>query len=136
MPLMTERPAISPADYFKAKLSYEITPWTLNLSLSKGEYLVLDVRDAEKFGQEHIPGALNVPIAQLPARLNELPRNKTIVPYCGNLICGLGVRASLQLAEKGYPVQLLTGGIEAWKTSFPVEGTLAKTAVKKTAKRK
>lgn len=136
MPLMTDKPALTAADYFKAKLSYEITPWTLNLAMPKGEYLVLDVRDADKFALEHVPGALNIPIAQLPARLHELPKNKTIVPYCSNMICGLSVRASLQLAEKGYPVQMMFGGLEAWKKNHPVEGTLNKPAAKRTAKRK
>lgn len=113
---------LSAVDYFSAKLSYEITPWTLNLKLPEGKHLVLDVRDKEKWELERVPGSVNIPLKDLSARLGELPKDKTIVPYCSNVICGLAVRASLQLAEKGYSVQMMFGGLEAWKKNHPVEG--------------
>ena len=104
---VAQTPKIDAADYFQAKLSYEITPWTLNAKLAEGRHLVLDVRDADKWAAEHVPGALNIPLKDLPARMAELPKDKTIVPYCSNMVCGLAVRASLQLAEKGYAVQMM-----------------------------
>lgn len=116
-------PKLSAADYFQAKLSYEITPWTLNLKLPEGKHFVLDVRDKEKWDLERVPGSYNIPLKDLSSRLGELPKDKTIVPYCSNIICGLAVRACLQLAEKGYAVQLMFGGLEAWKKNHPVEGT-------------
>lgn len=133
MTMLVEKTNLTAVDYFRAKLAYEITPWTLNARLSEGNHFVLDVRDAEKYAAGHVPGAHNIPLAELPARLNELPKDKTVVPYCSNLICGLAPRAALQLAEKGWVVQMLFGGLEAWEKNFPVE-TAPK--AKKTPKRK
>lgn len=132
MPVNVEHKTLNAVDYFRAKLSFEITPWALNMTLPEGKHVVLDLRDTEKYDLEHIPGALNIPLLELPKRLNELPKNKTIVPYCSNIICGLAVKGALQLAEKGFTVQMLHGGLEAWKKNFPVELPMAK----KTAKRK
>ncbi|MDE2290867.1 MAG: rhodanese-like domain-containing protein [Elusimicrobia bacterium] len=133
MTMLIEKTNLTAVDYFRAKLSYEVTPWTLNAKMPEGMHLVLDVRDAEKFAAGHIPGAVNMPLAELPGRLGELPKDKTLVTYCSNLICGLAPRAALQLAEKGFTVQMLHGGLEAWEKNFPVERA---PKAKKTAKRK
>lgn len=44
--------------------------------------VVLDVRPAAVYAQEHIEGAINIPAAQIRTRLNELPKNKTIMVHC------------------------------------------------------
>ena len=109
-------------DYFKAKLQFENTPHTLKVQLEKGEVVLLDVRDNDSFVKEHIPGAVNIPMTELVSRLKELPKNKTIVTYCWNITCAMAPKAALQLAEKGFRVQELVGGIAEWKAKFPVEG--------------
>jgi len=117
-------PAISAADYFAAKLAYDMTAWRLNDYLKKraGDYLVLDVRDAEQYKAGHIPGAQNVPLQELPGKLASLPQDKTIVTYCGNLTCQLAPKAALTLAEKGFKVMELYGGWEDWqKKGFEVQ---------------
>jgi rhodanese-related sulfurtransferase len=44
---------------------------------------IVDVRTPEEFGGGHIPGALNIPVQQLPQRMSELePKDKAIVVYC------------------------------------------------------
>lgn len=122
MTAVAEKPTLSAADYFRAKLSYEITPFSLNNQLPEGKHVVVDMRDKEKWELERVPGALNIPLKDLASRMKELPQDKTIVPYCSNIICGLAVRGALQLAEKGFSVQMMYGGLEAWKKNFPVEG--------------
>ena len=122
MTAVAEKPALSAADYFRAKLSYEITPFSLNNLLPEGKHVVVDMRDKEKWELERVPGSLNIPLKDLPKRMKELPKDKTIVPYCSNIICGLAVRGALQLAESGYSVQMMFGGLEAWKKNHPVEG--------------
>ena len=113
---------LSAADFFKAKLAYESTPHALKHALDAGTVLVLDVRTPDAFAREHIPGARNIPQAELPANFGKLPKDKTLVTYCWNITCALATRAALELAQKGFPVQELFGGIEEWKRSgFPVE---------------
>lgn len=43
---------------------------------------VLDVRPHNVYEQEHIEGAVNIPAAQIRARINELPKDKTIMVHC------------------------------------------------------
>ena len=108
--------------FFKAKLAYETTPHGVNERLKDPSLVILDVRDAESFKKEHIPGAKNVPLTELSKHLSTLPKDKTIVTYCWSLTCAAAPKAALQLAEKGYKVQEMVGGIQEWKNNeFPVE---------------
>jgi rhodanese-related sulfurtransferase len=44
---------------------------------------LVDVRSPAEFAAGHLPGAVNVPVAELPRRLDELePRDRPIVVYC------------------------------------------------------
>jgi rhodanese-related sulfurtransferase len=121
----TTKPTITAVDYFTAKLTYEITPWTLKKNLLDDKtdtHFVIDVRGPEKYAESHIPGATNVPLADLVTKLKTLPKNKTIVTYCSNLTCSLAPKAALELAQKGFAVQHLVGGLQEWQQhGFPVE---------------
>lgn len=44
--------------------------------------VVVDVRTPAEFAEGHVEGALNVPVDQLPARLSELPADRTVIVYC------------------------------------------------------
>ena len=115
---------LTPVQYFSAKLAYEMTPWALKSILEKtpNQVLVLDVRFADMFAAEHVKGAKNIPLPELAAKLATLPKEKTIVTYCGDLTCGLAPKAALLLAQKGFKVMELVGGIDVWsKKGFPVE---------------
>ncbi len=47
-----------------------------------GKAVFLDVRVAGSYDSAHIPGALNIPLDELPDRLNELSKNAWILTYC------------------------------------------------------
>ncbi len=116
--------AVSSVDYFKTKLAFELSPYGLKGSMDKKsqDYFLVDVRTAEQFAQGHIPGATNIPLQDLTGKLSTLPKDKTIVTYCGSLTCQLAPTAALQLAEKGFKVMELNGGIKEWTGyGFPVE---------------
>jgi 3-mercaptopyruvate sulfurtransferase SseA len=42
----------------------------------------LDVRDSSSYATGHIPGAVLIPISDLPNRMGELDRKSWIIPYC------------------------------------------------------
>ena len=77
---------------------------------------VLDVREPYETAHGIIPGAHLMPMNTVPARLQELPKDRTIVVYCH-----LGERSwavAQFLARRGLAeVKSLRGGIEAWQAA-------------------
>lgn len=115
---------ITNVQYFQAKLAFEMTPWSLKSLLEKTPEAItlLDVRSPEMFALAHLPTAINIPLADLVAKMAKLPKNKTVVTYCGSLTCALAPKAALELAQKGFAVRELVGGIATWQEhGFPVE---------------
>jgi NADPH-dependent 2,4-dienoyl-CoA reductase/sulfur reductase-like enzyme/rhodanese-related sulfurtransferase len=49
---------------------------------SLGDSLLLDVRNPHEVEADHVPGAINIPLPQLRARLAELPKDKQIASFC------------------------------------------------------
>jgi rhodanese-related sulfurtransferase len=79
--------------------------------LERGEVVVLDVRENLEWKAGRIPGALHIPLAQVPFRGRELPRDTTIVTVCRS-----GHRSGLAarwLRRAGYRVEDLAGGMKA-----------------------
>ena len=74
---------------------------------------ILDVREPQEFEICRIPGAVLIPMRELPSRLNELDRSTELVVHCRS-----GVRsanATLWLRTQGFVrVRNLTGGILEW----------------------
>ncbi|MCX7026215.1 MAG: rhodanese-like domain-containing protein [Spirochaetes bacterium] len=51
----------------------------------KAGVLVIDVRSADEYSDEHFPKAINVPVGELQARFGELgPKDGAIVLYCAS----------------------------------------------------
>ena len=48
---------------------------------SHDEFTLLDVRLPEEYEDEHIPGATLIPLSELTDRLDEIPKDKTIIVY-------------------------------------------------------
>lgn len=83
--------------------------------------LLLDVREPDEWDAGHPPQARHLPLGQLPANLDRLPRDREIV-----VICRSGNRsrhAAGALARSGRRTYNLDGGIRAWVTAgLPVVG--------------
>jgi rhodanese-related sulfurtransferase len=76
---------------------------------------LLDVRTPEEFSQEHIEGAILIPVQVLNENLSQLAsfKNKKVIVYChsGNR----SVAASRLLSKNGFTPLNLKGGITEWK---------------------
>jgi predicted sulfurtransferase len=60
-----------------------IAPSVLKERLDDGDgLLVVDARSSDAYAEAHIPGAISVPLSDLEARMDELPRDQEIVFYC------------------------------------------------------
>lgn len=90
--------------------------------------LVLDVRPLDQFSDLHIPGAVNLPQAELSQRKAELPadRNTPVVMVCG--IGKFSKHTTLYLKSLGYRnVRSLKGGINEWvRKQQPTESSAPK----------
>ncbi|MFP4610780.1 MAG: ArsR/SmtB family transcription factor [Thiohalophilus sp.] len=89
-----------------------------------GHVTVIDVRPSEEYAAGHLPGAVNIPLAELEQHLAELGQDKDqeIVAYCRGPHCVLAFDAVARLREKGLKARRLEDGYPEWKTAgLPVE---------------
>lgn len=88
----------------------------------KGEVVVLDVRPRSEYDQQHLPFARSLPLAELRARLAELPKDKPIVAYCRGPFCLMSDEAAKLLAKRGFRVSKLADGVSEWLAAgLPLE---------------
>jgi rhodanese-related sulfurtransferase len=74
--------------------------------------ILLDVREPEEWEAGHAPGAIHVPLGQLPDRMGELDASERVV-----VICRSGGRSALAtewLSTAGFDATNLVGGMQAW----------------------
>ena len=73
---------------------------------------LIDVRDPHEYAAGHIEGAVNLPMAALRERLDELPAGRELWVYCA-----AGQRAYFAqrlLLQRGFDVKNLSGGLATW----------------------
>ena len=75
---------------------------------AKGAFL-LDVRQPVELVVESVPGAINIPLGQLRARLSELPRDREILVICRS--AQRAYYATRILLQNGFKVRNLSGGM-------------------------
>jgi len=91
-----------------------VTTDELAARLDTGRVVLVDVREPDEFASGHVPGARNVPLAQLPSAAASLdPTAETL------LICRSGhrsVTATKQLKKLGFTHAInVKGGTLAWR---------------------
>jgi len=78
--------------------------------------MVLDVRPADMFAADGVPGALNIPVPQLGDRLGELDRDMTYAVYCASDINAAYAVAILTM--NNFDAYVIVGGrvafMDAW----------------------
>jgi rhodanese-related sulfurtransferase/DNA-binding transcriptional ArsR family regulator len=80
-----------------------------------GEVVVLDVRPAPEYAAGHIPGAVSIPIDELPQRLAELPDDVEVVAYCRGPYCVFAHDAVRILTAQGRRAVRLSDGMLEWR---------------------
>ena len=84
------------------------------LAANPERYYLIDVRDAEDYAAGHVDGAVHIPLADLEARLGEIPSNLVPVTIC-RVGGGRSAAAAEMLIRSGHPVALaLEGGTLGW----------------------
>jgi NADPH-dependent 2,4-dienoyl-CoA reductase/sulfur reductase-like enzyme/rhodanese-related sulfurtransferase len=77
---------------------------------TEGGFL-LDVRNPQELAVESVPGALNIPLPQLRARLGELPKDKDILVICRSAV--RAYYATRILLQNGFRAKNISGGMLA-----------------------
>ncbi len=95
-----------------------ISPSSLVTLVNREGAVILDIRDGKEFGNGHIAGAVNLPMASFDSRVGELDeyKEKPIV-----LVCKMGQHAGSvgrKLKAQGFEnVRRLSGGMGEWSAS-------------------
>jgi rhodanese-related sulfurtransferase/DNA-binding transcriptional ArsR family regulator len=104
--------------YFKDRDSLEPVSRSQLLKLSRaGAVTLLDVRPQDEFALGHLPGALNIPLRELKARLGELDPKQKIVAYCRSHYCVLSYEAVAALRKRGFKASRLEDGFPEWRAA-------------------
>jgi rhodanese-related sulfurtransferase/DNA-binding HxlR family transcriptional regulator len=111
------------ASYLTVKDGLEPVPAEELLDRARqGLVTVLDVRPPEEYAAGHLPGAVNVPLAELERCLGGCDPEKEVVAYCRGPWCVLAYDAVARLREKGFKARRLEGGLPEWQQAgLPVE---------------
>lgn len=92
----------------------QITARELLQKIQRGEELfLLDVREPYEYRLARIDGSVSLPMAQVPNRLDELPKDRPIVVICHHGMRSQRVADYLVHYEFEH-VYNLQGGIDAW----------------------
>jgi rhodanese-related sulfurtransferase/CBS domain-containing protein len=79
----------------------QVTTHEVQQLLEAGAQLV-DVLPAETFVEEHLPGALNLPMADIASAPDVLDSAKAVIVYCYDHQCDLSSRAAARLASMNF----------------------------------
>ncbi len=92
----------------------------LKLRKQKASYLLLDVRESDELLISNFPNSLHIPMHQIPAKWQDLPRNQQIIVFCH-----YGTRSRIVvefLKQQGLEnVFNLSEGIDAWARDIEPE---------------
>lgn len=97
-----------------ANLAADIDVATVKAVQGRDDVVLLDVREQSEYDAGHIPGVKLIPVGEVPARLNEIPKDKAVIVTCRS-----GNRSSQvakYLRDQGYTnIHNMLGGINAWQ---------------------
>jgi rhodanese-related sulfurtransferase len=104
-----------------ASLPRDVDVQTAAALREQPDVVILDVREQNEWDEGHIPGAVFMPMGEVPSRLSEIPTDKTVIVQCrsGNR----SDQVTDYLRNQGFTnVHNMSGGINAWQSAgLPVE---------------
>ena len=89
------------------------SPTRSRRGIARGEdVFLLDVREPDEVEAWAYPIGINIPLGELGHRLDEIPRDVTVVVACH--VGGRSAAAAQALSDAGWTAENLTGGAVAW----------------------
>lgn len=93
-----------------------VSPQEAAVMVTQKQAIIVDVRDDDEWAEQHIAGAIHIPLAKLNERLAELKqyKNSPIITQCRS--GGRSAKALDLLKATGFNhVYNMEGGIQAWQ---------------------
>ncbi len=103
-------------NFFEMCLEFQTDVSDVATALSSGdpEFVVVDTRSDQAWGQGRIPGAIRLADADLDPAV-------PVVTYCWGPGCNGATKAAAELTRRGFRVREMIGGLEYWiREGFPV----------------
>ncbi len=116
---------------YEARKDMKISSVKMTEMIDKEEAILIDIRFPEEFEAWHMGFAKNIPLNELPDRLNELPKEKLIITACPHNDRANMARMFLTL--EGYNARYLNDGL--LKTADFLRGDNAKEFIDEYKKR-
>jgi rhodanese-related sulfurtransferase len=105
-----------------ARLAYEIDVTAAAQAVESGAAVLVDTRRRQSWEHGHIAGALHLPTTEIDAKIDDLPRDRTLIVYGWGPGCNGSTATARVLLGAGLDVRELLGGYEYWvRNGFPVE---------------
>lgn len=96
----------------KASYLRFIFPDELSLDTYLDDYFFIDARIPPEYEEEHIAGAVNIPIEILRDKCHELDPAQKYITHCLN--DSRGMVAAFLMSNRGFDAQCLRGGVSGW----------------------
>ncbi|MGV9298681.1 MULTISPECIES: rhodanese-like domain-containing protein [Amycolatopsis] len=127
--LPIEAPA-NAVEYFGRELAFEVDPVDLALDLADGRtdgYVLVETRSPGAYAEAHLPGAICLPYREMTEEsTRDLDRSLVYVCYCESIYCNAATQGAYRLAQLGFTVKRLSGGITTWLAhGYPTEAGMA-----------
>jgi rhodanese-related sulfurtransferase len=82
---------------------------------------MLDVRPEREFAAGHLPGAVSIPLDELPGRAEEVPLGQRVVVYCRGEFCLMARDAVRMLRARGVDAYAMDEGVLEWRARGAVD---------------
>ena len=78
---------------------------------------MLDVREPDEWDGGHVEGAIHIPLGALQDRIDEVPRDRPVLAYCG---AGMRSTSAASILERAgiETVMSIRGGYGAWTAAM------------------
>lgn len=96
----------------KSEFLENIFPEDISINTYLDDFVVIDARVPAEYEEEHIAGAINIPLEVLRRQCAGLDRSKQYITYCLN--DARGMVAAFLLRNRGFSAKCLRGGISGW----------------------
>ena len=97
-------------DYnYESRIDMKINSEQLKDLIINDKAILIDIRFKEEYASWNMPFAKNIPLNELPNRLDEIDKSKIIVTACPHK--DRAIIAMVYLQTKGYKVKYLTDGL-------------------------